>query len=280
MVLRKIFKKPRDRNFNFMLVFAAHIPHTPLVLPSVGREYIEELKKTRDALKIVAEELYATQPEVIIILAGHGNPTPEVFSANFNNFFNTDLAEFGDLVTKLKYPSEISCLDKLQRLARHSEIPFTLFSDPSLGHAVAVPLITLTEKLKKFSVLPLFTAPDLSAKAHFEFGKILKEIIAASDRRVALISSGDLSHALTKKSPAGLKPEGKKFDDAMREATKNINASGLLQLDPKFIKKASQCAYLSTLALLGVLEGTNTKAEELSYEAPFGVGYLTVMFRI
>jgi AmmeMemoRadiSam system protein B len=263
-----------------MLVFAAHVPHTPLVLPSVGREHLEETKKTREALKIVAEELYASRPEVIIILAGHGNPAPDAFAANFNDSYKTNLAEFGDIVTKLVYPAEIKCADKLQRLARHESLQFTMFSDPSIGHAVAVPLITLTEKLKKFTILPLFTAPDLSAKEHFDFGKILLEVVASSDKRVAIISSGDLSHALTKKSPAGFKTEGQKFDNILRESVNNINAAGLVQLDPKFVKKASQCTYRSVLILLGVLESNNAKAEELCYEAPFGVGYLTVMFRI
>jgi aromatic ring-opening dioxygenase LigB subunit len=263
-----------------MLIFAAHVPHTPLLLPSIGRKNTEALKKTTKALKIVAEELYATNPEVIVVLTEHGNPSPEAFAANLNNFYRTDLSEFGDLATKIEYTPEIRCLDQLQRLARHSEIPFTLFSDPSLGHAVAVPLIFLTEKLKKITVLPLFAAARRPAKEHFDFGQLLREAVAASDKRVAVVSAGDLSHALNSEAPAGLRPEGKKFDAAFRQAMKNITASGLLQLDTETLTKAADCAYHPGLIILGLLEGTKIRPEELCYEAPFGVGCLTVQFHL
>lgn len=263
-----------------MLVFAAHVPHTPLLLPTVGRENTEALKKTRAALKIIAEELYAARPEVVLILAEHGNPSPEAFAINLNDVYQTNLSEFGDLATKIEYGPGLCCVDRLQRLSRCSEIPFTMFSDPSLGHAVAVPLIMLTEKLKNFTILPLFAAAQLSAKEHFDFGRLLQEAVVSSDKRVAVVSAGDLSHALSSNAPAGLHSEGAEFDEMLRQAVKNIAASGLLQLDAKFLTKAAECAYRPVLIMLGLLEGTAVRPEELCYEAPFGVGYLTVQFHL
>lgn len=263
-----------------MLVFAAHVPHTPLLLPTIGRENTGALQKTQDALKIVAEELYAARPEVILILAEHGNPTPEAFAINLNDYYQTDLSEFGDLATKQEYAPDLCCVDKLQRLLRYLEIPFTMFSNFSLDHAVAVPLIMLTEKLKKFTVLPLFAASKLSAKEHFDFGQALQEAVIASDKRVAVISAGDLSHALSSESPAGLRSEGAAFDKALRQAVKSVTASGLLQLDANIVTKAAECTYRPFLIMLGLLEGTNVRPEELCYEAPFGVGYLTVQFHL
>lgn len=263
-----------------MLVFAAHVPHTPLLLPTVGRENTEALKKTSEALKIVAEELYAAQPEVLLILAEHGNPLPNAFTVNLNDGYQTNLSDFGDLTTKREFTSELSIVDRLQSFIRRSNLPFTMFSDPSLGHAVAVPLIILTEKIKKNSILPLFAAPRLSPKEHFEFGRILKEVIISSDKRVAVISAGDLSHALSSNAPAGLRPEGLEFDETLRQAIKNLTASGLLQIDADFLTKAAECAYRPILIMLGLLEGTKAVSEELCYESPFGVGYLTVQFHL
>jgi len=263
-----------------MLVFAAHVPHTPLLLSTVGRENTEALVKTSEALKIVAEELYAARPEVVFILAEHGNPSTNAFAVNLNDKYKTDLSEFGDLATKIEYASELAEVDKIQRLVRRAQIPFTMFSEPSLGHAVAVPLITLTGKLKKITVLPLYAASELSAKQHFEFGQTLREIILASDKRIAVISAGDLSHALSSDAPAGLRPEGAEFDAAARQAVNSVTASGLLQLDPTTITQAAECAYYSILIILGILEGANVRPKELCYEAPFGVGYLTVQFHL
>jgi len=263
-----------------MLVYAAHVPHTPLLLPTIGRENTDVLKKTNEALKIVAQELYAARPEVLIILAGHGNPSPEVFALNLNNSYQTDLSEFGDLTTKKNFTCELGCADQLQRFLRHSHMPFTLFSNQSLSYTVSVPLIKLTEKIKTLSILPIFSAPKLSPKKHFEFGQLLKEIVATTDKRVAVISTGDLSHALSTNAPAGLHTEGAEFDENIREALKSVTVSGLLQLDPELIAKASECAYQPILMLLGLLEGANIRPEELSYEFPFGVGYLTVQFHL
>jgi aromatic ring-opening dioxygenase LigB subunit len=262
------------------LVFAAHVPHTPLLLSTVGRENTAVLKKTIAATKILSEELYAARPDVVLIMSGHGNPSPEVFAVNLNNHYKTNLDEFGDLSTKIGYPPEICCVDRLQRFIRRSNLPFTLFSDPSLGHATAIPLILLTEKLKKFSVLPIFSAPKLEPKKHFEFGQALREVILSSDKRVAVISAGDLSHALSTEAPAGLRPAGVKFDHLIREAAKSVTASGLLQLEKEFLQQAAECAYRPILIILGLLEGARVKSEELSYEAPFGVGYLTVQFHL
>lgn len=263
-----------------MLIFAAHVPHTPLLLPTIGRENTEALKKTREALKIVAEELYAARPEVLVVLASHGNPSPEAFAVNLNDSYETDLSEFGDITTKLKYTSELGTIDRLQRFTRRSNTPFTMFSDLSLGYAVAVPLITLTEKFKKVPIIPLFSAPRLSAKEHFEFGHLLNDFISLSDRRLAVVSAGDLSHALSSKAPAGLRPESARFDETVRQAMNSVAASGLLGLDTEFVNKAAECAYYPILIMLGLLDDMKVRPEELSYETPFGVGYLTVQFHL
>lgn len=236
-----------------MLSFVAHVPHTPLLIPTVGRDNLDKLKKTQNALKILAGELYATQPEVLVILAEHGNPTPESFSVNLNSHYQTDLKEFGDLATQLEFSPEIHLADQIQRGLRKANLPFSLFSDPSLGHAVAVPLICLLSNIKKITILPFFTARNLPAKTHFELGRQLKEIFSASNKRIAVISAGDLSHALSAEAPAGLRPEGKKFDHAVREALKTITPTKLLQLEKSFINEAAECAYLPIITLLGLL---------------------------
>jgi len=263
-----------------MLVFAAHVPHSPLLIPTIGRENSAVLKKTNEALKIVAQELYAARPEIVIVFAGHGNPLPDAFAANLNNSFQTNLSEFGDLTTKIEYSSELCFTDKLKRLLRQADLPFILFSDSALTYAISVPLISLTEKLKNFTVLPIFSANKLPIKKHFEFGQLLKEAVLSSEKRVAVISAGDLSHALSAKAPAGLRSEGLEFDKAVRDALKNTTASGLLQLKPETVKKSAECAYQPIVTMLGLLENIQTKTEELCYESPFGVGYLTVRFHL
>jgi len=97
----------------------------------------------------------------------------------------------------------------------------------------------------------------------------------------ALIASGDLSHCLKKDGPYGFHPDGPKFDQELIELLKNKDIENILKLDDKY-PDADECGLRSFCFLLGILEasGINWQPEILSYEGPFGVGYLVVNFKL
>jgi aromatic ring-opening dioxygenase LigB subunit len=78
----------------------------------------------------------------------------------------------------------------------------------------------------------------------------------------------------------GFKKEGKKFDESVQNAIKQISISKLLLINEEITNNASECAYRPLLILFGITERMNIKPEILAYESPFGVGYLTVNFHI
>ena len=51
-----------------MLTFAAIVPHPPVLIPSIGKENIDKLKKTIRALDILEEELNQANPDTIIVI--------------------------------------------------------------------------------------------------------------------------------------------------------------------------------------------------------------------
>jgi MEMO1 family protein len=51
------------------LVFAAISPHPPLLIPSIGKEAIKKIQKTKEALEKLEEDLYLSRPEIIIIIS-------------------------------------------------------------------------------------------------------------------------------------------------------------------------------------------------------------------
>jgi aromatic ring-opening dioxygenase LigB subunit len=120
----------------------------------------------------------------------------------------------------------------------------------------------------------------LDNKTHFDFGRLIKEEIMKSQKRIAVIASGDMSHALTTQSPAGFNSDGQKFDDKIKELFMSKNLSGLAQIDKNMIKNAGECGFRSFLILAGIIQQTNFTYHELSYEAPFGVGYLVAEFEL
>ena len=100
------------------------------------------------------------------------------------------------------------------------------------------------------------------------------------NERIAVIASGDLAHCLTSNAPAGFHPEGALFDEVARRSIESGLVSRLLTIDPNIVEKASECAYRPMLVLFGILENTRMEPEMLSYEAPFGVGYLVAQFHL
>ena len=58
------------------------------------------------------------------------------------------------------------------------------------------------------------------------------------------------------------------------------DTEGILNLDSELIERAGECGLRSFVILLGVLDGLEIKPEILSYEGPFGVGYLVASFEV
>lgn len=260
-----------------MIVFSALVPHSPLLAPRVGREKRDALAATLKAYEELEQALYLAKVETVAMISPHAPSYPDAFSANMAPKYTGDLKSFGDHETKMEAKGDFLLLDRLQRELRSEGAPFTLTSSEELDYGFTVPLLLLTPHLKDWRLVPL--APSmLDAQAHADFGRRLKSVLHRETARVAFIASADLSHKLDTKSPGGASVEGPAFDATLRSKLSALDLPGLLQLDAQAVEAAGQCGYRPIMTLLGVLEGLNVKATELAYEAPFGVGYLTMRF--
>ena len=262
-----------------MIVSAAIVPHSPLLLPSIGKEHREKLNATLQAYAEIEQALYLAKPDTLVIISPHAHMYPDAFNGNLSNHFVGVLKEFGDHGTTIEAKADYLLLDHIHRAMRAEHTPFTLSSQDELDYGYTVPLLLLTQHLPKWKLVPLSTSL-LDARQHYEFGRQLKRVLHAESTRVAVIASADLSHHTNQQSPQGFIPEGPLFDTLIREKTKVLDVAGLLAADQNMIEKAGQCGYKPIMMLLGALENINCTAKELCYEAPFGVGYLTERFDI
>jgi aromatic ring-opening dioxygenase LigB subunit len=244
-----------------MLVFSAVVPHSPLLLPSVGKEHREQLAQTLDGYHEVEEGLYASRPDTLLIISPHAPMYPDAFSANMCDKFVGTVKEFGDHGTTIQAQADFLLLDHIHRSMRENTVPFTLTSNTEIDYGFTVPLCLLTNHLKNWKLAPL-SVSGLDAAAHIQFGQSLKHVIHEESRRVAVIASVDLSHHVNARSPQGEKPEGTQFENAVKEA---IQTNTTKPLEPLLI-------------LLGLQQNIQVTPRIYSYEAPFGVGYLTAQF--
>lgn len=263
-----------------MLVFAGISPHPPLLIPEIGKENLKFVKKTSSALRKLAEEMYAAKPETIIIISPHGPMMAEAFAFNLSPQYEINFQDFGDLVTKIELAGDVGLTHHYKEIME-AKIPVVLANQEKLDHGTGVPLYFLTENLdrKNIKIIPA-SYSLLDYETHFKFGIKLQEDIINDTKRIAVIASGDLSHRLTPEAPAGYSHWAKKFDETLVKKIKEKDVKGILKLDPEFIEEAGECGLRSFIILHGILNSVNYKSEILSYEGPFGVGYLVANFRL
>ncbi len=258
-----------------MLVFSAIVPHPPILIPRIGKDNLEKLQKTVHAFDILEKELNEAKPDTIIVISPHGDINFDAFTVNINEKYIATYEDFGDFSTKKEYRSDLGFVNTLKG-GCESSLPLQLISNQKLDHGASIPLFYLTRQNSDRRILPI-TFSYLNFQKHLDFGVLLKEAVFNSEKRYAIIASGDLSHKLTMKAPAGFSPRAKEFDKKLIQLLKKGGhecVSGILNLEPKFIEEAGECGLRSILILLGVIKNMSYDFEVLSYESPFGVGYL------
>ena len=231
-------------------------------------------------MKKLEQEFYAAKPESAVIISPHGKILPDAFNINLNADYLANFKEFGDFGLELKFKSDYMSIQKIRAADEsHSAVPTVLTSESEIDHGFSVPLYYLTQHLKNIPIIPI-TYSALDYQQHFAFGQFLYRQLSKINKRFAVIASADLSHKLTKDAPAGYSAQGKKFDQKLIELIKKQDTRGILNIDQKLVKAASECGLRSIIILLGIIESLNVEPEVLSYEGPFGVGYMVCNFRL
>ncbi|MFH1173352.1 MAG: AmmeMemoRadiSam system protein B [bacterium] len=258
-----------------MLVFSAIAPHPPIIIPTVGKENLAQLNATVEAMEKLEEKLFNCQPEVIIIISPHGPLLADAFTVNVNTDYLGNLEDFGDFTTQLNFKNDLDLVSQIKNCA----LSVSLTTFPKLDHGVMVPLYYLTKRLANIKIVPInYSLMDY--QSHFKFGQELKKIINKSKKRIAVIASGDLSHSLTASAPAGFTERAAEFDETLIKLLINKDTDGIMNLPLDLIDQGNECGLRSIIILLGILKDQDYQPDKLSYEGPFGVGYLVMDFKL
>jgi len=265
-----------------MLSFASITPHPPVIIPTVGqKEDLKKVGKTIEAMEKLREGIESARPETLILISPHGPVGFGEMGLIKSEKLDGELSVFGDFETKLSFENNKDICRKIAAECKNSKIPLRTYNRPNLDHGSLVPLYYLTKNLKPKVVPMAYSMLDIDS--HFLLGKILSDIAKGDKNRIGIIASGDLSHRLLPEAPAGYSPQGKEFDEKLIEFLKEKNIEGILNMDEGLIEKAGECGYRSIIILLGALSGLELgswKSDVLSYEGPFGVGYLVANFKL
>lgn len=263
------------------LIKTVLLPHSPLLIPEIGRANFGFLAKTTAAYKQIGTDLKIAGINTIILISPHGFPQANSFTLNVAPEMEINLKDFGFIPPKTILNGDALLADQIKTALR-PEFPLQLISETTLDQGSAIPLYLLKNSVSDFKIIVISPANGLNLEELLNFGAKLQTVIAASDKNIAVIASGDLSHRLKKKSPGGYSPKGAKFDNKLIEylnepATAREN---ILKMDAKLISDAGECGLKPIIILLGVLNGLNWQPEVLAYQTDFGIGYLSMDFKI
>jgi len=261
------------------LIKTVILPHSPLLIPEIGRANYSFLDKTTSAYKQVGESLKNLGVDTLIIISPHGLSQDNAFTLNVAPEMTINLQDFGFIPPKTILKGDSLLADQIKN-AINNELPIQLISEGVLDYGSAIPAYLLKSLIPDFKIIVLIPANDLSLEDHFKLGKHLKEIIESNNKKIAVISSSDLSHRLKRKSPGGYSPKGAKFDNKLIGylSEPKTAAENILKMDANFIKDAGECGLKPIIILLGILEDKNIETRIFSYQTDFGIGYLSLEF--
>lgn len=251
------------------IVFAALVPHAPLLIPSIGKAHAARATKTCQALQSIAQDLYASQPESLVFLSPHAPCVRGAFSANVAETYLASLKAFGDLREPDRWRSRLAFGQDLKEQCERHGVPFALRSEAALDYGAVVPLAFFREALADLPLVPL-SMSDLDTVAHARFGAVLRELVETKGRRTAIIASGHLSEQLLDAGGDDRDFWHEQFDRTFLDALKQRSLPSLFALDRQTVKDYHSCAYYPLLILLSALGETTTRFTLRSLERPFG----------
>lgn len=269
------------------VVFCGIVPHPPIVVPEVGRQEAEKVAATREALLELGRRVRESGAQTLVVITPHGPVFQDVVAINGTAVLKGDLDRFRASQVQFKLANDLplargivrqagslglTAVELDEEIARRYQITL------SLDHGVTVPLYFLRQAGVDTPLVQVSMAFAPPEKLYL-FGLAVRRAAEALGRRVALVASGDLSHRLTQDAPAGYHPAGGVFDRQVEALLAGPDAGGLLKMDQSLVEQAGECGYRTIIMMLGALDGREVAGEVLSYEGPFGVGYLVASYQ-
>lgn len=257
------------------------VPHPPLLIPSIGGRDLERVRSTKEGMDKLGRMVAGLRPDVLVMISPHTPIFRDAFTVKGASELEGSFASFGRPQVRIAKKNDVQMARHLAEQAGDRGIPLVLLESSrgtwldrgeELDHGLLVPLYYLDQHLETPIVSLSISA--LSYEDHFRLGRLVRESCREMGRRAVFVASGDLSHRLIKGAPAGYSPRGAEFDRRIVEMAAGGGFDALYELEEDLVEEAGECGLRSIHTMWGALKGQKLENHVLSYEGPFGVGYL------
>ncbi len=260
------------------LVGALVVPHPPIIVPEVGGGSVAEVQATVDAMRQLGAYTAQMAPEVIVLLSPHARLDPDRMAVCLAGRYHGTLSAFGAPEVRVDLEGDEALARSLLESASAEGVPVVGYGEGSrpvtLDHGALVPLYFLLGALERQPRLVEINFSFGDVGSHLAFGRAIRRVLDVYGDSVLYVASGDLSHRLTASAPAGYSPHGAEFDQRIVDVFADGDLEALQDIPRGVVDAAGECGYRSLLVLGGLLESSSYRTHLLSYEGPFGVGYL------
>ncbi|OEF95854.1 AmmeMemoRadiSam system protein A [Desulfuribacillus alkaliarsenatis] len=264
---------------------AVVVPHPPIIVPEIGKGKEKEAQITVDGLVGIAKHISVLKPQVIICITPHGNVFSDGICVLDKAELSGSFANFGNPDLKLTKAVNQPFLATIKSTFQAEQIPSVFMDEKNaqqyqvsteLDHGCLVPLYYIDREYTNYEIVHI-TVGKMSTKELYEVGMALRTAIDNAGIPTVVMASGDLSHTLKEDGPYGYEPAGPEFDNKIVEAFRSNELQKIFSISEDVIEPAATCAMESIVITLGLFEGKKVDAHVLSYEGPFGVGYMNAI---
>jgi aromatic ring-opening dioxygenase LigB subunit len=276
------------------LKYSTILPHGFNLIEDIYPNPDIEWKELIDSMKTIAQEIYSSEPQVIIIASPHnlridgqiGLITAEWLEGTWWN-------EDKSLKAELKVKTDRETANLIYARGKQLKLPIVAVNYGAAGGDISsmkmdwgtlIPLWYINkvyeENNKEFPPIVLITpSREIPWSDLVELGKLINGVCVNNEISTVFIASCDHGHAHYPDGPYGYHPASKVFDEQILSWIKNSELEKLLTLSPEFIEQAKPDSFWQMLILLGILEVTDLKNDMCVYGCPEYYGMIVASYK-
>ena len=253
---------------------AVMVPHPPIIIPEIGCGEEVKIRKTSDSYRKAAEKIAEWKPDTVIVVSPHSVMYADYFHISPGTGAKGDFGQFRAPQVKFCVDYDTEFVKVLVQEAEARDIPAGTLGEREkrLDHGTMVPLYFLDQYMQDYRIVRIGLS-GMPLTVHYELGECIRKTAELLDREVVIIGSGDLSHKLKEDGPYGFQKEGPEYDERIMDVMGRGAFGELFDFSEDFCDKAAECGHRSFTIMAGALDGLKVKAERLSHQGTFGVGY-------
>lgn len=252
--------------------------HAPIVIPALGRRDTLRCRNTTEAMAKAAERLVASGAARVAVLSPHAPRHPKAYGHYAGSALQGDFGRFGEPELAATFLGDEEAVAEVGAAAARAGLSLTELKG-GLDHGALVPLWFLREAGWKGRVSVFGFPWNPQPGDHLRFGAALREGMDRLGEPWALLASGDCSHRLLPGAPSGYDPRAKAFDQKLAAGVREGRESDLPGELSALRELAAEDVLDSLEIAAAVIGEDRTGHEFLSYEGPFGVGYLVAVLQ-